>query len=66
MEETPDCCEAWPKMLAAFYWFRFDEEPDYVAMPCIQTSDLWRVNYCPSCGAEVRGCIVRRDRVKTP
>ena len=64
MAPTPDCCEVWPKLLHLFQWMRPDGQPDLLMMPYYTVGvDKWRINFCPSCGKEVRGCIVKRERV---
>ena len=65
MELTPDCCDLWSHFLGRFDWMR-DPESDVLLMPHVKTpSGLWRVNHCPSCGKDVRGCIVKPERVWT-
>lgn len=53
---TPDCCEVWPKLRDAFSWMAFAETPHVHVMPCIRVghNSRWRVNHCPSCGANRR------------
>lgn len=50
------CCETFEKMLGLFGWFRVEyNEGTYYTMPYLEHSGVkWRVNNCPSCGAEVR------------
>lgn len=57
---TPDCCDIWPKIRDSFAWFQFDDYRNVYAMPCIEDVEckpVWRVNYCPSCGAERRSVV---------
>lgn len=54
---TEHCCEVWPKICGHFHYFGFADgsKPDVRIMPYIPHTDgKWRVNYCPSCGAEIR------------
>lgn len=52
---TPDCCDVWPLLRPGLEWLEFADEPGCYAMACISAGGtLWRVNRCPSCGAERR------------
>lgn len=65
IEPTPVCCEAWRDMAPEFRWFVFEDRPDLLAMPCIETrAEKMRVNHCPSCGAETRGTIMRVEDLR--
>ena len=58
---SPDCCEVWPEIAPTFEWYRFEDWPDLVCMPCIRVGNTsWRVNHCPSCGAEIRMVIMKQ------
>lgn len=66
MEPTEDCCKVWPKLWWAFYWMT-TEDRLHLVMPYMQApnsghAQKWRVNHCPSCGADVRNCVVDRER----
>lgn len=64
MKPTDDCCKIWPRLWWAFYWLT-DESGTLLVMPYLQApneGDKWRVNYCPSCGADVRDCVIERKR----
>lgn len=64
LKPTPDCCEVWPKLLQRFQWCAPDEYPDLLMMPFLRIDGVaWRINFCPSCGKEVRSCIVDKWRV---
>lgn len=54
-----DCCERWAEIREILYWFQFDDEPQKLAMPCLDGTHpgAIRVNYCPSCGAKVRSYV---------
>jgi hypothetical protein len=60
---TPTCCDVWSKLIKSFFWYYFVNYPEYRAMPCIPDTDgyKWRVNYCPSCGQNVRDCVIKED-----
>ena len=59
IEPTPVCCDVWSDIAPSLVWFRFEDAPDLLAMPCIETrAGKMRVNYCPSCGAPMRGTIM--------
>jgi hypothetical protein len=63
--ETPDCCEVWPKILHVFNWMRYDAWPSLCSMPHFRVGkDAWRVNHCPSCGADRRNANARRARIE--
>jgi hypothetical protein len=58
MEVTPDCCSVWPRIVRRFGWFGIDDQPEIRLMPYIASGGHnWRVNYCPSCGAERTGVV---------
>lgn len=58
IEVAEMCCEIFPKLIESFDWFTIDNDncgKDYI-MPNIKRGIIsYRVNHCPSCGAEVRG-----------
>lgn len=63
-----DCCEVWRQIKPAFGWFGFvGIEPDVRIMPYITGDDgeQWRVNHCPSCGAERRNAAMRIEEQKS-
>ena len=63
--ETPHCCEVWPKIVGAFEWFAFENNPEYLVMSNIRTTEsAWRINFCPSCGAERRMAILKLDTIQ--
>jgi hypothetical protein len=63
--ETPHCCEIWPKIVGAFEWFAFEDNPEFFTMSYISIAlDMWRVNFCPSCGKERRMAILKRSTVE--
>jgi len=51
------CCDAFLRMAPFFRWMTHDGG-ETLSMPYILDTDVdgtrWRVNYCPSCGKEVR------------
>ena len=52
------CCEVFPKLVKNFKWFSYiDNGKKIYLMPCLSDdifySDKLRVNYCPSCGANI-------------
>lgn len=55
--ETIPCCSAWKDIRKHIAWYAFVEHPDMLCMPSIANG--WRVNYCPSCGAETRDSVWR-------
>lgn len=49
------CCEVFPKMIDRFSWFVFMGDHSRRCMPYIRRTDgEWRINFCPSCGSDVR------------
>lgn len=55
---TPSCCSAWKDFRHNFKWYTIENHPTHMVMPSILGSaGYWRVNYCPSCGKEVRGSV---------
>ena len=68
MEASIKCCEWFPRMMNQFDWFSFlDDKGDKIyCMPCVKDLDdnrQLRVNYCPSCGKEVRGIELKQVNV---
>jgi len=55
---TPDCCEVWPLLRGGLQWLEFGDEPGCYAMASIHA---WRVNHCPSCGAERRSAVWNKN-----
>jgi hypothetical protein len=53
--ETPPCCSVWKDIRHDFKWYSFFDYPGYLCMPSL--SNGWRVNFCPSCGEQVRNQI---------
>lgn len=63
LDITKDCCPTWPCLVDAFGWMVAQGEEDRRIMPHIDhNSKKWRINYCPSCGAERRNVVNRRNR----
>lgn len=63
---TPDCCAVWPQLWHLFNWMSPQGHDDVVLMPYAQAPNdatKWRINHCPSCGADVRNCVVDRARL---
>lgn len=56
MDKTQFCCEPYKKMVQTFQWFSYEKDGiRHFVMPSISVDgNFWRVNYCPSCGAETR------------
>lgn len=67
MEPTPNCCDVWPKIARRLDWMRFQPGqgvPDLVTMPHLRVDgDAWRINFCPSCGADRHGVYMRPEDV---
>jgi hypothetical protein len=62
---TPDCCHEWFLVMGKFDWMAIDGQPDHRIMPHIPTqSGRLRVNFCPVCGADRRGCVVSADSLR--
>lgn len=57
--QTVACCTAWKDIRHALAWHYFVDHPGLLCMPSI--SNGWRVNYCPSCGAETRDSVWREQ-----
>lgn len=59
------CCELFAKFAALFGWFFIGEEK-HLTMPFVaddENDTKWRVNFCPACGAEIRGHIYKRGDI---
>ncbi len=61
MKTTPECCGNWPRYWLSFQWFTIEDDA-FLIMPYL--GNQVRINYCPSCGADVRDCIVGRERFR--
>jgi len=51
------CCESFKHFIDIFYWMTYVDKKDkikYIMPYTYQDGIKYRVNYCPSCGAEVR------------
>ena len=50
------CCETFKKVSKSFSWFSYSGNGNSIlCMPNIQVGEIkYRVNHCPSCGAEIR------------
>ncbi len=55
------CCDSFEKNIRNFGWFKLDHlgEEQYL-MPHILGTN-YRINFCPSCGKEVRDVILSSD-----
>jgi len=51
IQESVPCCSVWEAISDCFRWYHLDDTPEAKVMPCING---FRVNHCPSCGANVR------------
>jgi hypothetical protein len=56
---TPPCCDAWPAWADDAAWYAYEDDPTVLIMPHL-AGTRYRVNYCPTCGAE------RRSATSTP
>jgi hypothetical protein len=51
------CCKPFENMVLEFQWYSVAEDNGQIfyVMPCIVSNGAsWRVNFCPSCGENVR------------
>jgi len=52
------CCEVFPKIATGLSWMSYtnDNKESILCMPYIEDecTTKYRVNYCPSCGSEIR------------
>jgi len=57
------CCSAFKHFVGAFKWLSvLDSDPKEFVMPHHKANgEMWRVNYCPSCGVEIRNMILIED-----
>lgn len=47
------CCEIFPQLIDSYDWFRWQDDGSVRVMPVIRGT-LLRVNFCFSCGSEIR------------
>ena len=64
MEQSIKCCDFFGKMRHHFEWFSYqdDDNKKVRCMPVLKSCDgitKLRINYCPSCGKEVRNIELR-------
>lgn len=60
------CCEVFPKIQDQFIWFSVALNRNTRCMPCLHEVDAdYRVNFCPSCGANVRSIEINEDGERT-
>lgn len=67
MESTPICCGTFEKYARTFNWMSYydeDKDTNIAVMPYIpdEFGNKWRVNNCPTCGAEVRGVQLTEEQ----
>ena len=57
------CCKPFESMVSELLWYTVEEEGQvFYVMPCIESNGrTWRVNFCPSCGKNVRGIQIESD-----
>lgn len=58
------CCEVFPKIAKSFFWqiTQVNGEDYKLKDPRLMTSILGiEVNFCPSCGADIRGIVISKD-----
>jgi hypothetical protein len=64
IEPTEDCCKVWGYIIHRFKWMAHEGAPTLLTMPHMAVAgQLWRVNHCPSCGKEVRYCVIEAERL---
>ena len=65
---SPDkefCCEVWPLISGYFGWMAYEHSPSILTMPHIQLDTAkMRVNFCPSCGKEIRSINMAREDIQ--
>ena len=61
--QTPICCEQFKRLICTFEWFGFqNDDDDKLLMPHITVNDVKvRINFCPSCGANVRNIQITKS-----
>lgn len=58
---TVMCCDSFQKNIHNFGWFKLDHlGEDQYLMPHILGTN-YRINFCPSCGKEVRDIVLSSD-----
>jgi hypothetical protein len=57
------CCKPFESMVSEFMWYTFEDNGQiFYVMPCIVLNDIsWRVNFCPSCGENVRSIRIESE-----
>jgi hypothetical protein len=63
-EPTQDCCDVWIELVHLFNWKVLSNQSDLAVMPYVKgKGHEWRINHCPSCGKDVRDCVISRERL---
>ena len=60
------CCSVFPKIATNIGWIyvRYDDDSGYYFTPYLGGTDgniQVHVNFCPSCGADIRGIVITKD-----
>jgi hypothetical protein len=60
MNPTEPCCEVFPQIAHHFGWMSPEDEPETACLAHIKGKDGrdYHLNYCPSCGKEIRGVVM--------
>ena len=57
------CCEVFPKIAIQMNWIYMGlQDNPYYSIPHVGNGDIrLGVNFCPSCGADIRGIVISKD-----
>lgn len=62
LPETVACCSVWKALRNDLVWYHLQDDPSAGVMPSLVSG--FRVNYCPSCGAETRFSVFRKNVIR--
>ena len=64
MENNKVCCDFFKDHVILYDWYSFGESPNKTfLMPTIKNTNI-RVNFCPTCGGEVRSVEIKEREFK--
>ena len=59
------CCKNFPLLARSLNWMTFNNEEAGIIEYCVpyiyHDNQQFRINNCPSCGAKIRGILIKQD-----
>ena len=68
LSETKPCCKTFNAIAHKFSWMNIKPEEHenelFCALPHMEYENkIWLVNYCPFCGRNIRGIIIKKHKL---